>query len=628
MFSGQRLHLILFPLMIACASCGTVEDSPEGVADLAVTQWGPQTVMRGTPLTLWGQGFVAPHLGEMIVRFDGTVGNNRVLHNAELNYIDDSTVEWVVSSEFFAEVVVLDKPFLGKMKIIREVYGYAQKQSVELNVTLYVVRNVQPQFTGFEQGGVWVGDSVAVSGGGMLTSEEGQTMLFLDGEFKVASPPMLKPVTGVAFPLSVVDRNQADFVLSPDKFGVYPGTFSGSARLENFVTGEAPEQSLDVPGITLAVLPPVVESVSPNVVRRGQRVKITGRGFAPLDPVGETATLLLLQGVFDTQSGKELNYLGNDAMLLFPEEFDNNTYMEFVLRVVLDVDGNPSGLGLIPGMFSGSAAPQLFFGGETFIGDSLDFTIQVAPQLQMVYVKFLPSFDESFHAFGLYEVREAVKSKILERCNRDYSPYNVKFVNERPEDYAEYSVIELSGQDPNGANLLGLDNTTGKDVNNLRFNDIVGGKNAETEEQGYYAYGGVFLESFLLFSPTISAGTTSLASPRFDDLLGDFIPQMSGNPVEPGDYPGGSRHAAIEEAIRLLGNLVGGTVAHEIGHSLGLAMVPGQPQEYHNMGDSPGWLMDAGNFRPFAERAEIDGSGPETFSPFNHDYLQTVLPKG
>ena len=70
-----------------------------------------------------------------------------------------------------------------------------------------------------------------------------------------------------------------------------------------------------------------------------------------------------------------------------------------------------------------------------------------------------------------------------------------------------------------------------------------------------------------------------------------------------------------------------GTIAHEIGHSLGLAMVPGHPDEHHNLGDNPGWLMDEGIHRPFAERAEIDGHGPEFFGAPNFQYLQQILPE-
>jgi hypothetical protein len=73
----------------------------------------------------------------------------------------------------------------------------------------------------------------------------------------------------------------------------------------------------------------------------------------------------------------------------------------------------------------------------------------------------------------------------------------------------------------------------------------------------------------------------------------------------------------------VLGNLVGNTITHEVGHSLGLSAIDG---EFHNVGDNPGWIMVSGSFRPFAERAEIDGYAPAVFSPFNRAYLQSVLP--
>ena len=36
--------------------------------------------------------------------------------------------------------------------------------------------------------------------------------------------------------------------------------------------------------------------------------------------------------------------------------------------------------------------------------------------------------------------------------------------------------------------------------------------------------------------------------------------------------------------------------------------------------------MDAGIYRPFEERAEIDGYTPATFSPVNREYLEMILP--
>ncbi|MCC6624725.1 MAG: hypothetical protein IT385_25975 [Deltaproteobacteria bacterium] len=79
----------------------------------------------------------------------------------------------------------------------------------------------------------------------------------------------------------------------------------------------------------------------------------------------------------------------------------------------------------------------------------------------------------------------------------------------------------------------------------------------------------------------------------------------------------------MREAVRVYGNLVGSTISHEVGHSLGLANVEGQ---FHNIGDNPGWIMDAGNYRPFEERAELDGQGPSFFEEGSLTYLRSILP--
>jgi len=613
--------------LIAMVSCGGEEPLPEGIDPLEVFSWGPSSLLNGTHVEFEGQGFVPAELGQMSLRIKGKSGPGSIERTDPLVYVGPESARWVVPPEFVSSVLAGGNQFEGEFRLERRISGYSQVDRVSAKCVLSVFSNMQPLLSSLEPTGTYLGEELVARGGNLLMAGEGQTLLFLTGAFHVQSPPMVKTIPATVIPLVVEDREHGGFVLTPDKFGVYPGRFEGSAHLENYVDGEVTMKGEELSGIQIQVYSPGIESFTPDVVRRGQRVHVTGSGFVPNDPVGETATLILLEGTFQADSGKQMAYKGKDVMVLFPEEGTSPGVLEIVLRVSQGVDGNLTGLGLIPGVFSGDASVQVFHGGDSFVGDEFPFTLRVASQLQMVYVKYLPSFDKAFDDFGLTEVRQQVKDGIIERCNSIYSGFNVKFVSERPEDFAEYSVIELSGEDPNGANLLGLDNTTGKDINNLRFNDVVGGKNAETEERGFYAYGGVFLKSFLMFSPQLSKGQTALASSRFDDIFGPFVPQLGGEPVAHGEYPGGARDAKVEEAIRVLTNVVGGTVAHEIGHSLGLAMVPGHPEEYHNIGDNPAWLMDAGNYRPFDERAEIDGEGPEVFAPHNHDYLQTILPR-
>ena len=74
----------------------------------------------------------------------------------------------------------------------------------------------------------------------------------------------------------------------------------------------------------------------------------------------------------------------------------------------------------------------------------------------------------------------------------------------------------------------------------------------------------------------------------------------------------------------VLGNLIGTTMTHEIGHSLGLANPFGDG--FHDSGDLPNRLMESGGDRPFEERAELDGQGPAVFCGTAFDYLRSILP--
>ncbi|HET6611883.1 MAG TPA: hypothetical protein VFG83_07850, partial [Kofleriaceae bacterium] len=90
--------------------------------------------------------------------------------------------------------------------------------------------------------------------------------------------------------------------------------------------------------------------------------------------------------------------------------------------------------------------------------------------------------------------------------------------------------------------------------------------------------------------------------------------------------PAGDRPAQLGCAIWVLGSLIGTTASHELGHSLGLANPYGDT--FHNAGDGKNRLMDAGNARPFAERAELFGEGPGRFCDTAYAYLRDILPTG
>lgn len=273
--------------------------------------------------------------------------------------------------------------------------------------------------------------------------------------------------------------------------------------------------------------------------------------------------------------------------------------------------------------------PILVDSVSTVVGQAWRGQFVIQPTRQVVYVKFLPGFSEALGDFGLANVEREIRARIFAVLERDYDGINIEFVDARPAGFAEYAIIEVGGVDPNGADLLGLDNTAGKDTGNLRLDDVIGGENADSGELGYFVYGGVFVHSFRLFSPSLS-GENELASPLFDQVFAPFMGELGGERVAATEWPDGPRRDLVAEAVRVMANLIGNTISHEIGHSLGLAFfvedLEGPTEMFHNDGDLPNAIMDTGVDRPFSERAELGGEGPQRFTEENRAYLLLILP--
>jgi hypothetical protein len=150
----------------------------------------------------------------------------------------------------------------------------------------------------------------------------------------------------------------------------------------------------------------------------------------------------------------------------------------------------------------------------------------------------------------------------------------------------------------------------------------------------------VFVRSLMAFSehPGKFAPKTPGADPNFDKIFDPFRSDQDGTPITSSDLQApieditdgnacpasGDRHAQIDCAVFVMGNLIGGTLAHEIGHSLGLANP--YADGFHDSGDAPNRLMDAGGDRPFLERAEIQGEGPGVFCDDEYSYLRQIMP--
>jgi hypothetical protein len=326
-------------------------------------------------------------------------------------------------------------------------------------------------------------------------------------------------------------------------------------------------------------------------------------------------------------------------MRLIPE------YMEFVegklIRYTInndDVLGQALDLRKDTGTFTGTATPIISYGDDDVRGADTQVTFDIAPVKQVVYLQFQPSYVEALRDFGLRAVERKLRDRIVHVCERTYAGVNIEFRTEPPTDFAEYENVELVGVDPNGTGLFGYDNSPGKDSGNVRLYDRIGGVNAKTQQDGFDGFGGVFVRSLMGFSkhPGDFAKSVPGASDLFDETFDPFRSDR-GEPVSSTDLaegletltsgdgcPAKDRKGQIECAIFVLGNLVGGTLSHEIGHSLGLAnpFMDG----FHNAGDAPARLMDSGGDRPFEERSELLGTAPGEFCDDEYTYLRTILP--
>lgn len=607
---------------LALSAC---EATPEGetrafFAPLVVSFAGPPEVLPGTLLAFEGEGLAPPELGIQTVTLRGSELN---LGPYDLDNVDGGGLALRVDADLHSALRAAGETVPLELTITRRPWNGVDEAHASLDVELLPRDSLVPAVTDLAPRDASPGAEVAILGQGFLQHGEGSSVVWLDGELVQDDTGTARPLTNVAVPAEYRSRHELAITLTPDLFGIRPARFEGRVRVTNDVPGIAVSESAWLSDVDLRYGEATVTTVSPVRLRRGQTLRVEGRGFLAPDPAFGVATLALLEGRFVGRDGDVRELEDDRALALYPDVIDGNSALSVILRVSLSGRGELVGLAARPGAFEGIVSPLTLNGLDAHIGLGREVRLEILPQLQVVRLAYLASFDDALREFGLFAVRDAVRERILAVCRRDYEGVSIRFQEEIPEDFEEFAVVEILGTDPNGAGLLGLDNTAGKDVGNLRFNDFIGGLNAESGAAGFYPFGGVFVASFLQFSPTLAGSDGALTSPRFDDVFGPFVPALGGTPVAEGEYPGGTRDAGIEQAIRALGNLVGNTVGHEIGHSLGLAAVEGS---FHNIGDEPNRIMDDGAYRPFLERAELDGFGPARLAPHNRSYLREILP--
>ncbi|TXC67616.1 hypothetical protein FRC91_20205 [Bradymonadales bacterium TMQ1] len=494
------------------------------------------------------------------------------------------------------------------------------------------VRSPGPQLSVDGEAPTFVNGSLRLEGHGVLRPEEGQTWAVIEQGFVEATPGGRRDLVGERLPVRWSgSRERAELRLEPAIFGVHPGAYEVRVRLENELRGEAGttrgQSELEFGG---ALQPTLLASLEPVAASRGQIVTMRGRGL--LGAGQGYGMILRYEGIFEPAApgAPQMSFEGSRALERAVDEVRSDELLR--QEVWYSVEGRTlEGLGATPGVFEGSITPIVFDSAGESVGVGWQGRFEVLPTRQVVWLKYLPAFSRALDTFGLGNVEREIRDRILEVARRDFAGVNIVFVEDEPEDFSDYAVVEMGGPDPSGNRAFGYDNTfndQAKDTGNLYLNDYLGGINRQSGESFNVLFGGVFVESFTYFSPTLTPGNRD-ASEHFDRVFGPFMPGLGGEAVRGSEVGRGPRLVQIEEAVRVAGNVIGNTMVHEIGHSLGLTHLPGDWEApgtiFHNA-EPGGFIMDAGSERSFEQRAELDGEGPAVFNPQNSAYLREILP--
>lgn len=640
---GSGLRRVALVAFVAAAGCqfGPGERRDPNLEGLAVTDLQPRVALPGTTFVVSGRSFAgapwgAPHL-QLSGSFDDGSGPRPVELTVPARFVDFDRLEVAVDDAFIAALGGDTGTFEGTAAVLIDSNVDGERHgSPGLGISLRFAAELSPELgTLRDDGLLFVNDWIEIEGGGLLLGgDEGQTVAVVSGCFQPAGGAECAPVEPVEVPVepaSAFDRTSGRFAFSPAIAGIGEGRFSGEVLLRNrHALGGARDSA--AAAVAYELTGPAVLAVSPASASIGQYVRVLGGGFLG-DDAG--STVLQLVGEYTPEGSTEAVPI--DVVLV--PEFVEGREVRYLVNED-DALGQLFDVRYASGTFTGEVRPEVSYGAQTVTGDSVPMVIRLAPVKQVVHLRFTSQYVGALQHFGLRAMDAEIRRRVVEVVERDFAGVNLEVRTETPDDFALYSEVEIGGPDPNGLGLLGYDNTPGKDVGNERLHDRIGGVNATTQKDGYPGFGGVFIESMFVFSEhpaDFAPAAPTAADPLFDDVFDPFRPDRGGEPVRAADLEGGvpalsdpsacpaaDRPTQIACAAYALANLIGTTISHELGHSLGLANPDGGT--IHYLSDAPNRIMDSGSNRPFAERAELGGQGPARFCDSAHAYLRLILP--
>lgn len=633
---NRWLCAALCAVLFATGTSCTNEDAAaqdHWVAPVFLDAVGPAPLLVGTELVIEGEGFLDSKFGRNTLHFVGPSGSG-IDVAIDTVFVDAQTLTAQVTEALLDSLGPDGDGFVGAVRVETGYKGSPKfRASNVLDLDWSFATRLEPEAVVQSSLDVFVNDRIVVRGNLLASSAEGASVARLGGCFYPGGSGSCTAVEDAELPVELTvptERGEGTFVLSHDLIGIEPGVFRGTLQVLNIHGNDRNRiASTQEQQVEYVVQPSRITSVDVEEASLGQYVQIQGGGFVGGSP--DALTQLEIQATF-TADASGIKRPVDTAVVA---EYNWGRSIRYILD---EVDGLGESINLRreSGWIEGSIVPVVRLGAAQTRGTSVPFRFRVAPIKQVVVVVFLSSYSESLGRFGLRAVDDRVRARVMKTAASPYRGINVDFRTELPEDFALYSVVEISGKDPNNQGLFGYDNTAGKDTNNRRLNDRIGGVNAATQEQGFPGYGGVFIESFMEF-----AEDGLIADPFFDFIFDPVRPDR-GLAVTQEDLARGipelsdgrdcveanlDRPMQIACAIWVMGNLIGSTLSHEVGHSLGLAN-PFEPMSFHNTGDKPRRLMDSGGGRPFYERADLDGQGGALFCDMEYEYLRELMPHG
>lgn len=664
--------------LLACAPPEAPRVDPDpALLGLALIEVGPRVVVPGSQIVLVGQSFPSPGDGTIAVLLSGDVrvpgsAPRRVDVRLRADYVSPTEARVPAAAELFSALGLTEGQIEGNATLVVDsAVDLRSHVASPVRVQLRLQQALRPELYGIEYfgaqrvtGELHPNDWIGVRGDGLLLGgAEGQTVAVLSGCFLPdgASEPCAEsgqPVVRAEVPVRPRDpreRASGVFAYAPTIHGIRPGRFQGTLTLENRPPGGTVQVSGNAIPLSVALVRPELAAFSPAAASLGQYVELRGAGFVSGAP-GQ-ATVARLVGEFSLEGSPLRIPVDLEIVVQYLPRFPDGPVGRYVLDET-DALGQAlaprGGLRGAAGTFTGTATVTLRYGKDSVASKPTPVTLSLLRPKQVVRVRFLPAYQSSLRLFGLRAVDNAVRARVLDVARRDYAGVNIEFREARDDepadaplpDFAQFAEVEIGGSDPNGLGYLGYDNTPGRDSGNARLYDRIGGVNAVTQSDGSPGYGGVFSEQLLGFSAhpgrvekiKVPAADSDLFDRVFDPMRPDEggaratpaeaaqVPALSSGglcPAAPGDRP---RQVAC--AIFVLGSLIGTTMTHELGHSLGLANPNTPSGSYHNNGTQTGRIMNSGTLRSFTERAELSPAGPAVFCSSDYDYLRRILPAG